>query len=52
MCAFGGENLDVLFITTARFPLSEATLRKQPLAGNLFSIDIGVRGLPEPFFAA
>jgi sugar lactone lactonase YvrE len=52
MCAFGGENLDVLFITTARYPLSETILRKQPLAGNLFSIDIGIRGLPEPFFAA
>jgi L-arabinonolactonase len=51
MCAFGGKNLDVLYVTSATYPLSKAALRKQPLAGSLFAIDVGVRGQPEPFFA-
>ncbi len=51
MCAFGGAALDTLYVTSARFPLSEAALAKQPLAGSLFAIDVGVRGQPEPFFA-
>jgi len=51
MCAFGGKNLDVLYVTSATYPLSEAALAKQPLAGSLFAINVGVRGVPEPFFA-
>lgn len=51
MCAFGGKNLDTLYVTTATSPLSETALAKQPLAGSLFAIDVGVRGQPEPFFA-
>jgi sugar lactone lactonase YvrE len=51
MCAFGGKNFDTLFITTATYPLSKTALAKQPLAGGLFAIDVGVRGLDEPFFA-
>ena len=51
MCAFGGKNLDVLYVTSATYPLPEKALAKQPLAGSLFAIDVGVRGLPEPFFA-
>jgi sugar lactone lactonase YvrE len=51
MCAFGGDNLDVLYVTSATYPLSETALAKQPLAGSLFSIEVGVRGQPEPFFA-
>jgi sugar lactone lactonase YvrE len=51
MCAFGGKNLDVLYVTSATFPLSKEALAKQPLAGSLFALDAGVRGLPEPFFA-
>lgn len=50
MCAFGGKNLDVLYVTSATYPLSETALAKQPLAGSLFAIDVGVRGVPEPFF--
>lgn len=51
MCAFGGKDLDVLYVTSATYPLSVTALVKQPLAGSLFAIDVGVRGLPEPFFA-
>lgn len=37
---FGGENLDKLFITTAAFGKE-----KFPLAGSLFSADVGVKGM-------
>jgi len=50
MCAFGGAQLQTLYITTATYPLPESALRKQPLAGGLFALDVGVSGLPEPFF--
>jgi sugar lactone lactonase YvrE len=50
-CAFGGENLDELYITTARFGLSEAEQAGQPLAGDLFRASVGVTGLAEPKFA-
>ena len=49
-CIFGGENLDVLYVTTARFEQSEQELERQPLAGRLLALDVGVRGLPEPDF--
>jgi L-arabinonolactonase len=49
-CVFGGERLDTLYVTTARFRLSEEKLRREPLAGGLLALDVGVRGLPEPPF--
>ena len=50
-CAFGGDDLDTLYVTTARYGLSEAELAEQPLAGGIFAIDAGVKGLPEGQFA-
>ena len=50
MCAFGGENLDMLYVTSAREFLSEHELLKEPLAGGIFAVDVGVKGLPEPCF--
>ena len=50
MCAFGGDNLDILYVTSAREFLSESELLREPLAGGVFAIDVGVRGLPEPCF--
>lgn len=47
---FGGRNLDVLFITTARKDLSEDALRAQPGAGGLFKVRPGVSGVPEALF--
>jgi sugar lactone lactonase YvrE len=45
-CAFGGENLEDLYITSARIGLTEAQLTEQPLAGSLFVIkNIGYTGL-------
>lgn len=49
--AFGGENLDELYITSAWSGLSEAERKKQPLAGALFRVRVGVKGIPEPRFA-
>jgi L-arabinonolactonase len=50
-CAFGGENLDELYITTAQFGLSEAEKKNQPLAGDLFRASVEIRGMEEPRFA-
>jgi sugar lactone lactonase YvrE len=49
MCAFGGKNLDTLYVTSIR-PKTEAELTDQPLAGAVFALRPGVRGLPEPEF--
>jgi sugar lactone lactonase YvrE len=50
-CAFGGESLDQLYITTARSGLGEEQLAEQPLAGGLFRAEVGVAGLPAFEFA-
>lgn len=50
-CAFAGDELDSLYITTARLGLSEAERGAQLLAGNLFVARPGVAGKPEPLFA-
>ncbi|WP_336958226.1 SMP-30/gluconolactonase/LRE family protein [Sphingobium aquiterrae] len=44
--AFGGDDLSTAYATTARKGLSEAALKAQPLAGDLFAFDPGVRGVP------
>ena len=51
-CAFGGAGLDLLFITTARTGLDTAALAREPLAGALFAVDVGVRGLADMAFPA
>lgn len=48
--AFGGENLDELYITSAWQGLSAQQRQEQPLAGDVFRIRPGVRGIPEPQF--
>ena len=50
-CAFGGPDLDILYITTTSQNMSEAERAAEPLAGALLAIDVGVRGLPERRFA-
>lgn len=51
-CTFGGLNLDVLYVTSARIGLDETQLAAQPLSGSLFSISHpGVIGLEEPAFS-
>ena len=48
MCAFGGAGLDTLFVTSIR--PEGIDLSDQPLAGAVFALRPGVRGLPEPVF--
>ena len=50
-CTFGGPELDTLYITTARKGIPAEELKKYPMAGSLFSLKPGVRGLPTPLFA-
>lgn len=45
-CAFGGADLDELFITTAWIGLSDSERTEQPLAGGLFRCRPGVKGKP------
>ncbi len=46
-CCFGGENLQDLYITSAKTGLTAFQLQEQPLAGCLFIIrNIGCQGLP------
>ena len=44
-CAFGGEHLDHLFITTAREKMDEKDLRQYPQSGDLFVAKTPVKGL-------
>lgn len=48
MCAFGGAGLDTLYVTSIR-PAGD--IADQPLAGGVFALRPGVRGLPEPYCA-
>jgi len=43
-CAFGGPNLDELYVTSARVKLRQEQRAAQPLAGGLFRLRPGVRG--------
>ena len=45
-CCFGGPNLDILYITTAR---EETIAADEPLAGGIFQARVGVSGY-EAFF--
>lgn len=44
---FAGPLLDTLVITTATQDLTEAQLNEFPLSGHLFTVEPGVRGLPQ-----
>ena len=46
-CAFGGENLDHLIITTARENIREEDLKKYPDSGNIFVTKVNVKGVPK-----
>ncbi|WP_213939142.1 SMP-30/gluconolactonase/LRE family protein [Pseudomonas sp. dw_612] len=47
MCAFGGSRLDTLFVTSIRLGDDHD---EQSLAGGVFALNPGVKGLPEPLF--
>jgi len=47
-CAFGGPNLDTLFVTSARGLLDAASLIKAPLSGSVFTISGVGKGIAVP----
>jgi sugar lactone lactonase YvrE len=49
---FGGPDLDILCVTSARQGLSPARLQSEPHAGAVFLYRAGVQGLPEPEYQA
>lgn len=49
-CAFGGKNLETLYITTARAWVNPEKLIEFPLSGGLFAVKPGVRGVPAEFY--
>src|ERR1700722_9494039 len=49
-CAFGGRDLDELYVTTARLALKPDELAKQPMAGDLFRVRLNIQGQEEPLF--
>ena len=51
-CAFGGENLDKLYITTASVDMTQEESAKYPLAGSLFVAVPGVKGVRSNFFSS
>jgi sugar lactone lactonase YvrE len=48
--AFGGKDLDVLYVTTSSWGFTEENWKQQPGAGDLFQVHTGVKGLLEPAF--
>ncbi len=50
-CAFGGPNLNDLYITSASDGLTEQQKQQQPLAGSLFKAEMDVTGVPAFEFA-
>lgn len=49
--AFGGENLNELYITSISEGLGSEEKINQPMAGDLFMVRQDVKGIPEPKFA-
>jgi len=47
---FGGPDLRTLYVTSAKIMLSTDELAREPMAGALFALDVGVAGLPEAAF--
>ena len=45
-CAFGGPDLATLYVTSARFTMSEEHLAETPWEGALFRLDVGETGRP------
>jgi sugar lactone lactonase YvrE len=51
-CAFGGADLSLLFITTARILLNDADLAAYPDSGSVYCVPTQARGLPSIPFQA
>jgi sugar lactone lactonase YvrE len=49
-CAFGPPGSTTLYVTSAAFDLAPDALARQPWAGGLLAVDVGVTGVPRPPF--
>ena len=49
-CAFGGENLETLYITTASIDMNKEEAYKFKNAGAIFKVNPGVKGVKSNFF--
>lgn len=49
--AFGGPDLDVMYVTSIGRNITSGTLDRQPQAGGLFAVQAGVTGVSTPRFA-
>jgi len=47
---FGGKDLDVLYVTTARYLMTPEQIKAESLSGGLFAVKVDVHGLNEPKF--
>lgn len=45
-CTFGGQHLQTLYVTSARFGMNEDQLAKNPFEGGLFAVDLQANGRP------
>ena len=43
-CCFGGADMDILYITTARYAMTQEALLNEPLAGSLFKVKTNFTG--------
>jgi sugar lactone lactonase YvrE len=50
-CAFGGDDLGTLYITSSRLAETDEALAREPTAGGLFMVRPGIRGIADPPFA-
>ncbi len=51
MCAFGGPEMQTLYVTSARQQRDEAELARLPQSGGIFAMHVDVPGQVEPKFA-
>jgi sugar lactone lactonase YvrE len=50
--AFGGDDLSLMFVTSASEDLTPEQLAVESGSGDVFVFDVGVKGLPEVEFRA
>jgi sugar lactone lactonase YvrE len=48
---FGGSDMRTLFVISSKHLLNDAGLASQPLAGNIFAVDPGIKGIVDSRFA-
>ncbi|MFU8692762.1 SMP-30/gluconolactonase/LRE family protein (plasmid) [Rossellomorea sp. FS2] len=49
-CVFGGADHKTLFITTARYGMTEQEIQESPLSGSVFAFEPGVAGTPSSYY--